>query len=180
MVGEEVVEQTGEHVHLVLGSGRGERGQRIPSATTAGHGLSQAAIILPLATTRYYSPSQAPTVRGIGRRVAAFGRSGASNLRYLVRCLREGLHLSPPPADVPLDELDHPLLAKAREQFAAPDAPHERIRSIDDVVPFKVKIGRWCGATYVDRAATEARGWVVAAGFRPAGCSRDQRAAAGR
>jgi hypothetical protein len=44
-----------------------------------------------------------------------------------------------PPARVPLDEIDHPLLRKAEEQFAAEDTPHERIRAIDDVVLFKVK-----------------------------------------
>jgi hypothetical protein len=38
-----------------------------------------------------------------------------------MRCLREDLHLQLPPASTPLDQVDHPLLAKAGEQFADPD-----------------------------------------------------------
>jgi hypothetical protein len=61
--------------------------------------------------------------------------------RPTLRCLREDLGLPVPSAQVPLDEIDHPLLRKAQEQFAAGDTPHERIRAIDDVVLFKVKTG---------------------------------------
>ncbi|WP_250291108.1 hypothetical protein [Frankia sp. CiP1_Cm_nod1] len=50
-------------------------------------------------------------------------------VRPTLRCLREDLHLPLPPASVPLDQVGHPLLAKAGEQFADPDTPHERIRS---------------------------------------------------
>ncbi|WP_239332283.1 hypothetical protein [Frankia sp. CiP3] len=94
-------------------------------------------------------------------------------VRPTLRCLREDLHLPLPPASTSLDQVDHPLLAKAGEQFADPDTPHERIRSIDDVVLFKVKIGRWRGATYVDQAADEARDWLVAAGRREDGAVDD-------
>lgn len=66
-------------------------------------------------------------------------------VRPTIRCLRQDLGLPVPPARLPLDEIDHPLLRKAAEQFAAEDTPHERIRSIDDVVLFKVKTGRWRG-----------------------------------
>jgi hypothetical protein len=59
--------------------------------------------------------------------------------------LREDLSLPVPSAQMTLDQIDHPLLAKAGEQFAQADTPHERIRSIDDVVLFKVKAGRWRG-----------------------------------
>jgi hypothetical protein len=62
-------------------------------------------------------------------------------VRPTVRCLREDLGLPVPPARFPLDEIDHPLLVKAAELFAAEDTPHERIRAIDDVVLFKVKPG---------------------------------------
>jgi hypothetical protein len=57
------------------------------------------------------------------------------------------LKLPLPPAREPLDELGHPILAKAREHFADDKAGHERIRSVDDEVLFKVKIRRWRGAT---------------------------------
>ena len=79
-------------------------------------------------------------------------------VRPTLRCLREDLHLPLPPASTPLDQVDHPLLTKAGEQFADPDTPHERIRAVDDVVLFKVKTGRWRGATYIDQATAEARG----------------------
>ncbi|MGQ4600400.1 hypothetical protein [Nocardia sp. R6R-6] len=52
-------------------------------------------------------------------------------------CLREYLGLPVPPANIPLDRIDHPILAKAHEQFANPDIPHERIRAIDDTILFK-------------------------------------------
>jgi hypothetical protein len=88
-------------------------------------------------------------------------------VRPTVRCLREDLGLPLPPARVPLDEIDHPLLRKAEEQFAAEDTPHERIRAIDDVVLFKVKTGRWRGAVYRDDPEAEVKEWLVAGGTRP-------------
>ncbi|OHV34834.1 MULTISPECIES: hypothetical protein [Pseudofrankia] len=93
-------------------------------------------------------------------------------VRPTLRCLREDLRLPVPPASTPLDQVDHPLLAKATEQFADPDTPHERIRAVDDVVLFKVKIGRWRGAAYSDDA-TEVHAWLVAAGIREDGSSED-------
>jgi hypothetical protein len=86
---------------------------------------------------------------------------------------REDLRLPLPPADIALDQIDHPLLAKAREQFADPDTPHERIRAVDDVVLFKVKIGRWRGGSYTDQSAVEARDWLVAGGLREDGSADD-------
>lgn len=71
-------------------------------------------------------------------------------VRPTLRCLREDLRLPVPPARTPLDQIGHPLLAKASEQFADPDTPHVRIRAVDDVVLFKVKVGRWRGAAFTD------------------------------
>jgi hypothetical protein len=51
-------------------------------------------------------------------------------VRPTLRCLREDLRLPLPPASVPLDQVDHPLLTKAGEQFADPVTSHERIRAI--------------------------------------------------
>lgn len=48
-------------------------------------------------------------------------------VRPTLRCLRDDLHLPLPTAHVPLDEIDHPILRKAAEQFAARDTPHKRI-----------------------------------------------------
>lgn len=67
------------------------------------------------------------------------------SVRPTLRCLREDLGLGLPPIDEPLDEVDHPLIRKANEQFAQPTGPRERIRAIDDVVVFKVKVQRWRG-----------------------------------
>ncbi|MEV0678391.1 hypothetical protein AB0I60_17930 [Actinosynnema sp. NPDC050436] len=57
--------------------------------------------------------------------------------------MREDLNRDLPPIDEPLDEIDHPLIKKGNEQFAEPTGPRERIRSIDDIVVFKVKVQRW-------------------------------------
>jgi hypothetical protein len=83
--------------------------------------------------------------------------------RPTLRTLREDLKIPVPPVSEPLNEIGHPLLAKAREQFADENAPHERIRAIDDQVLFKVKARRWRGAVWIE----ELLPWVVAAG-RPA------------
>lgn len=90
-------------------------------------------------------------------------------VRPTLRCLREDLTLPLPPASQPLDELDHPILAKAREQFADPSTRHERIAAIDDKVLFKVKVQRWRGAVWNN----ERRQWLVAAGHREAGSPDD-------
>jgi hypothetical protein len=57
-------------------------------------------------------------------------------VRPTLRCLREDLDRTVPTVDLPLDEIAHPLLAKAQEQFASPATPHERIAAVDDEVLF--------------------------------------------
>jgi hypothetical protein len=89
--------------------------------------------------------------------------------RPTLRCLREDLALPLPTVDEPLDEVDHPLLAKTAEKFTDPETPHERIAAIDDNVLFKVKVQRWRGAVWVD----DPRTWLVAAGWREAGSTDD-------
>ena len=46
-------------------------------------------------------------------------------------CLREDLGQAVPAADTPLDEVPHPLLAKASDRFADDGTPQERIASIE-------------------------------------------------
>lgn len=92
-----------------------------------------------------------------------------SRVRPTIRCLREDLHLGLPSAQVPLDQLAHPLMDKASEQFADPGTPHDRIRAIDDVVLLKVKIQRWRGAVFTDTPDADVRTWLVAAGIRAGG-----------
>ena len=53
-------------------------------------------------------------------------------IRPTLRVLREDLKVEISRLTVPLDEIDHPLLAKAAEQFADLNTPHERIRAVDD------------------------------------------------
>jgi hypothetical protein len=89
-------------------------------------------------------------------------------VRPTLRCLRNDLNLPLPTARVPLDEIDHPIIRKAAERFAARDTPHERIASIDDVVLFKVKTGRWRGAVFCDEPGDDVLDWL-AAGIREEG-----------
>lgn len=63
--------------------------------------------------------------------------------RPTLRCLREDLALAVPRADTPLEEISHPLLARATERFTDDRTPHERIAAVDDEVLFKVKAQRW-------------------------------------
>lgn len=93
--------------------------------------------------------------------------------RPTLRCLHDDLKIATPSADVPLDEIKHPLLAKIRQQFADPATPHERIAAIDDEVLFKVKLQRWRGAVWTDRPSADVRVWLVAAGWREDGSTTD-------
>jgi hypothetical protein len=94
-------------------------------------------------------------------------------VRPTLRCLREDLQLPVPVALVPLDEIDHPILKKAAEQFARHETPHERIVSIDDVILFKAKAGRWRGAVSPGEPGDDSQDWLVAAGLRQAGSPDD-------
>lgn len=78
-------------------------------------------------------------------------------IRPTLRCLRNDLCLPVPPIDRLLDEIAQPTLNKAREQFADPSTPHERIASIDDQVLFKAKIQRRRRAGWASAAPTKTR-----------------------
>lgn len=89
--------------------------------------------------------------------------------RPTLRALTVDMHLPVPEVDIPLDALEHPLLAKASEQFVDGGGRHERIRAVADQVLFKVKVQRWRGAVWVDGDQP----WVVAAGHREDGSGDD-------
>jgi hypothetical protein len=91
------------------------------------------------------------------------------NARPTLRCLLDDLKLALPTIDEPLDEIAHPMVRKATEQFAVTDAARERIRAIDDNILFKVKAQRWRGAVWQDAEQP----WLVAAGKREAGSPDD-------
>jgi hypothetical protein len=84
--------------------------------------------------------------------------------------LREDLGQAIPRADTPLDEIEHPLLVEAAEQFTDDETSHECIAAIDDRVLFKVKIQRWRGAVWIDG---EGGPWLVSAGHREDGLPDD-------
>lgn len=90
-------------------------------------------------------------------------------VRPTLRVLREDLGIPLPSVQYSLNDLDHPLLVKARAQFIDDGAAHERINAIDDQVLLKVKVQRWRGAVWVD----EPQPWLVAAGTRKEGSPDD-------
>jgi hypothetical protein len=90
--------------------------------------------------------------------------------RPTIRCLRQDLgYAKLPPASLPLDRLDLPVLRKAQEACRTDPPSTGRISSIDDQVLWKVKIERWRGVVWCDLS----RRWLVAAGRREAGSSAD-------
>ncbi|MCL2585561.1 MAG: hypothetical protein FWE35_24240, partial [Streptosporangiales bacterium] len=72
--------------------------------------------------------------------------------------------------NIPLDEIDHPLLAKATERFADKRSALERISAVDDQVFFKIKVQRWRGAAWLEESEMP---WLVAAGRRQEGSPDD-------
>ncbi|MFD0883263.1 hypothetical protein ACFQ08_01620 [Streptosporangium algeriense] len=96
-----------------------------------------------------------------------------SRARPTLRVLRNDLKLPVPSVRTPLDTISHPSLDKANEQFADSEVAHERIRAIDDVVLFKVKVQRWRGAVWTDAPDAEIPTWLVAAGVREDGSGDD-------
>lgn len=100
----------------------------------------------------------------------------AEHARPTLRCLREDLALPVPGVDTPLEEIVHPLLAKAAERFTGDQTARERISAIDDEVLFKVKVQRWRGAMWVDHDLA----WLVAAGQREEGSPDDVQVLADR
>jgi len=83
-----------------------------------------------------------------------------------LRCLREDLNVEVPPVEIDLGGLDHPLLGEARR--LAPPAPRgqKRIVSIERPLVYRLRHGRWRGATWLE---TEAARFWLCAGSRRAG-----------
>lgn len=93
----------------------------------------------------------------------------SNGVRPTKRCL-DDLDLGFPPLDVPLEGLNHELIAKAQrlpEEHASGGA--ERVRSLSDRVWFKVKVGEYrgaAGAVVAPIHEPSAHWWLVAAGRR--------------
>lgn len=90
-------------------------------------------------------------------------------IRPTLRCALEDLKIAIPGLDTPLDEVDHPLLTKANEQFSDSARHQEKITAIDDEYLVKVKAQRWRGAVWQEPGL----GWLIAAGWRESGSPDD-------
>ncbi len=88
-----------------------------------------------------------------------------------LRCLREDLGLDVPPVEVDLGGIEHPLIAEARR--VAPTAPRgqKRILAIEHPLVYRLRHGRWRGATWLETDA--GRFWLCAAALREAGSADD-------
>jgi hypothetical protein len=95
----------------------------------------------------------------------------ARRTRVTLRCLREDLKLETPPVEVDLGELDHPLMAEARRLAPAAPRGQKRILSIKHPLVYRLRHGRWRGATWLETNA--ARFWLCAGAHREQGSSED-------
>lgn len=88
-----------------------------------------------------------------------------------LRCLREDLGLEVPTVEVDLGGIDHPLVAEARR--LAPTSPRgqKRVLSIEHPLVYRLRHGRWRGATWLE--ADAGRFWLCAAAQREQGSPDD-------
>jgi hypothetical protein len=95
----------------------------------------------------------------------------ARRTRVTLRCLRDDLKLELPPVEVDLAGLDHVLVGEARR--LAPTAPRgqKRILSIEHPLVYRVRHGRWRGATWLEDDAV--RFWLCAGAQREEGSGED-------
>jgi hypothetical protein len=98
-------------------------------------------------------------------------RATQRRTRVTLRCLREDLSLTLPPVEFDLGLIEHPLIAEARR--LAPTAPRgqKRILSIDRPLVYRIRHGRWRGATWLE--ADAARFWLCAGAEREEGSRED-------
>ncbi len=95
----------------------------------------------------------------------------ARRTRVTLRCLRDDLKLELPPVEVDLGGLDHVLVGEARR--LAPTAPRgqKRILSVEHPLVYRVRHGRWRGATWLESEG--ARFWLCAGAQREEGSGED-------
>jgi hypothetical protein len=91
--------------------------------------------------------------------------------RPTIRCLRDDLGIELPTVDVDLGSTEHPLMDEARR--VGPTAPQgqKRILAIDHPLVYRLRHGRWRGATWLEDEA--ARFWLLAGAQRAAGSHSD-------
>ena len=91
--------------------------------------------------------------------------------RVTLRCLRDDLQLALPPVEVELGGLDHVLVGEARRLAATAPRGQKRILSIEHPLVYRVRHGRWRGATWLESEA--ARFWLCAGAQREEGSGED-------
>jgi hypothetical protein len=88
-----------------------------------------------------------------------------------LRCLRDDLKLELPPVEVDLGGLDHVLVGEARRLAATAPRGQKRILSIERPLVYRVRHGRWRGATWLEADAS--RFWLCAGAQREEGSGED-------
>lgn len=91
--------------------------------------------------------------------------------RVTIRCVVDDLRLQLPPVEVDIGTLAHPLVTETRR--LAPNAPtgQKRVLAIPHPMIYRVRHGRWRGATWVDEA--NKRFWLCAGAKRIDGSPDD-------
>jgi hypothetical protein len=97
-------------------------------------------------------------------------RSGRQT-RVTLRCLVDDLELDLPTLDVDLGGLDHPLLAETRRVTPTSPQGQKRILAIAHPLVYRLRHGRWRGATWLESEA--ARFWLLAGAQRAEGSQDD-------
>ena len=76
-----------------------------------------------------------------------------------------------PPVEIDLGSLDHPLIAETRRLAPAAPRGQKRILSIERPLVYRLRHGRWRGATWLDAEAP--RFWLCAGAQREHGSGED-------
>ncbi len=92
-------------------------------------------------------------------------------VRVTLRCLREDLDVEVPPVEIDLGSLNHPLIGEAWRLASAAPRGQRRILSIERPLVYRLRHGRWRGATWLETEA--ARFWLCAGAQREEGSDAD-------
>jgi hypothetical protein len=153
-----VAGRAGGRVRCGAGAVPGARGERISCGCRRSLAGSR-----PLVASALLRSAPAATVRRL------MAPRPARRTRVTLRCVREDLGLDPPPVEVDLGSLDHPLVAEARRLASAAPRGQKRILSIEHPLVYRS----------VTHAGAARRGWRpmrAASGFAPEPSARKARA----
>jgi hypothetical protein len=92
-------------------------------------------------------------------------------VRVTIRCLEQDLGIPLPGPGTDLGDIDHPVVEEARR--VAPNSPEgqRRVQAIEHPPVFRIRHGRWRGATWVEEEAGLV--WLLAAAMREEGSEDD-------